>query len=362
MNGQYSVIRKQLAHTIKKVFDSQHFILGENVRLLEKKVAQKTGTRYAVALASGSDALYLSLLALGLGPGDEVITTPFTFFATAGSILRVGAKPVFADVEPATLNIDPVEIEKKITKKTKAIIPVHLFGLPCDMTAIGRLAKKYNLFVVEDAAQSFGALHKGRSTGSIGDVGCFSFYPTKNFGCAGDGGMAVTSSKALAIRISQLRDHGQKKKYHHIAAGINSRLDEIQAAVLLVKLPWIERWNVLRQSHAAEYNRKFEGLPLQIPRAEEGDGHIYHLYTILTSKRDSLMKVLISQGIHTGVYYPLPMHLQPCLRWLGYKKGDFPKSETASKQVLSLPMYAELDVYSRRRVAASVRKFFGEAS
>ena len=358
LEGQYRQVRPDLKRRIRRIFESHRFILGENSRELEAKVARYVGARFAVGLASGSDALYLSLMAMGIGAGDEVITTPFTFFASAGAIVRTGAKPVFADIDLQTFNINPAAAKKKITRKTRAILPVHLFGLPCEMDEIGRLVKKHKLFVVEDAAQSFGAEYHGRQTGSLGHAGCFSFYPTKNFGAAGDGGMVVTSSKSLALKIQRLRDHGQAKKYYHESVGLNSRLDEIQAAVLLTKLPWIEKWNRLRQTHAADYNKALKGLPLQTPRCPEGFRHVYHLYSILTEKRDSLAKALDRQGIGAGVYYPLPLHLQPCLRRLGYRKGDFPVSEEVSGKILSLPMYPELSADAKHAVIRALKNFF----
>src|SRR3989338_4530411 len=270
LSCQEKSVQSEINESLRHIFSSHKYILGEYTRELEKNVAKKIGTRFAVGVANGSDALYLSLAALGIGTGDEVITTPFTFFATAGSIVRAGAKPVFADIDPNTFNIDPGEIRKKITRKTKAILPVHLFGLPCEMNEITQIAKKHKLFVVEDAAQSFGAEYHGRQTGSMSDAGCFSFYPTKNLGGAGDGGMVVTSLKKVASKLRTLRDHGQTKKYHHEFSGINTRLDEIQAAVLLEKLPYIDRWNRQRRAHAAAYNRGLKGLPLQLPAQPKG--------------------------------------------------------------------------------------------
>ncbi|OGW83106.1 MAG: transcriptional regulator [Omnitrophica bacterium RIFCSPHIGHO2_02_FULL_51_18] len=358
LEGQYRQIRPGISKRIRRIFESHRFILGENVRKLEAAVAKKVGARYAIGVASGSDALYLSLVALGIGKGDEVITTPFTFFATAGAIARTGAKPVFADIDPETFNINPTKIRKRITRKTKAILPVHLFGLPCEMDEITQIAKKHKLFVVEDAAQSFGAEYRGRQTGSMGAAGCFSFYPTKNLGGAGDGGMVVTSLKKVASKLRTLRDHGQTKKYHHEFSGINSRLDEIQAAVLLEKLPYIDRWNRQRRAHAAAYNRGLKGLPLQLPAQPKGLDHVYHLYSILTKKRDPLLKALVSGGIGAGVYYPLPLHLQPCMRALGYRRGDFPHSESASEQIVALPMFPELKLQAVRKVVSAAKIFF----
>ena len=361
---QYRLIEKELKDAVHRVMDTQQFILKDHGSRLEEAVAQKLGVKFAIGVASGSDALFLALWALGIGPGDEVITTPFTFFATAGCISRIGAKPVFVDIDPATFNIDPSKIKAAINKKTKAILPVHLFGLASDMAAIQKIAKEHSLFVVEDAAQSFGAKYRGKETASMGEAGCLSFFPTKNFGGAGDGGMVTTSSESIAEKIRLLRVHGSKKKYYHEKIGINSRLDEIQAAVLLVKLKYIDGWNALRQKHAADYDRGLAGLPLKTPfvpgpaSGEREYSHIYHLYSVLTPRRDALVEFLTKKKIGTWVYYPLPLHLQPCYEFLGYKKGDFPVSEQTASQILALPMYPELAQDALDIVVQSVRNFF----
>lgn len=355
---QHSRIRGPLQKAVKKVFETQQFILKSEVSALEKKIAKKIGVKHAIGVASGSDALYLALLALGVGHGDEVITTPFTFFATAGSIVRTGAKPVFVDIHPESFNLDAALIERKISSRTKAIMPVHLFGLSCDMDAIMKIAKKHPLKVVEDAAQSFGATYGNCQTGSFGDAGCLSFFPTKNLGGAGDGGMVVTSSAALAERIKILRVHGSKQKYFHEVAGVNSRLDEIQAAVVGVKLKYLDRWNARRRAHAEYYTKAFQGLPIRTPVIPKGSTPIFHLYCILTKKRGALSAFLEKKGIGSGIYYPLPLHLQLCFKELGYKKGDFPESERVSREILSLPMYPELSKAALKRVALSVTEFF----
>ena len=352
------MIGREIQEAVNRVIDSQQFILKESVQKLEMEIADKTASRFAIGVASGSDALYLALAALGIGPGDEVITPAFTFFATAGSITRTGAKPVFADVDPETFNIDARQIASKITPRTKAILPVHLFGLPADMEAILRIAKAHSLFVIEDAAQSFGSTFKGKMTGAIGDAGGLSFFPTKNLGGAGDGGMVLTSSESLADKIKLLRVHGSRKKYHHDAIGINSRLDEIQAAVLRVKLKYIDRWNSLRERHAENYRKGLDGLPVKTPMAPEGYHHTYHLYSIRTEKRDALADFLGQRGIGTGVYYPIPLHLQPCYQFLGYQKGDLPHAERLSSRILSLPMFPELLDEDISYVCASIREFF----
>ena len=358
---QHRALRAELKNAIDEVMRSQQFVLHDKGRQLESEICAKIGTRFAVGVASGSDALYLALTGLGVGHDDEVITTPFTFFATAGSISRTGAKPVFVDVDKNTFNIDPSKIEGAITKKTKAIIPVHLFGLPCDMPVIRKIASKHSLFVIEDAAQSFGAKWNGKETGSMGDAGCLSFFPTKNLGGAGDGGMVVTSSEKLADTVRTLRPHGSRKKYHHEMVGINSRLDEIQAAVLLVKLKYIDRWNGLRQKHAALYDRGLAGLPVTTPACPKGATHIYHLYSVLTPERVRLAAFLKQRQIGSGVYYPLPLHLQPCYKQLGYHAGDLPVSERLSREVLSLPMYPELSSGAITKVIKTVKDFFAGA-
>ncbi len=360
LSFQQKSIQAELDTALRGIFHSQKFILGEYGSRLEEKIAAKIRSRYAVGVANGSDALYLALLALGVGPGDEVITTPFSFFATAGSISRTGAVPVFADIEPGTFNLDASKVEARMTKKTKAVLPVHLFGLPCDIDSLLAAARRRKIPVIEDAAQSFGASSRGRQTGSIGDIGCFSFYPTKNLGGAGDGGMMTTSSPELADKLKILRNHGSSQKYRHEVVGINSRLDEIQAAVILAKLKRIDGWNAARQKIAKRYEKGMKDLPLQLPEVPAGSSHIYHLYSVLTEKRDKLHEFLSAKGIGSGVYYPLPLHLQPCYRFLGYKSGDLPVCESAASSILSLPMFAEMTVRQTDRVIDSVREFFGK--
>lgn len=358
----FSSQRKRIGNEVKdavgRVIDSQLFILNQNVAHLESQVASKIGSKFAIGVASGSDALYLALWALGIGPGDEVIVPPFTFFATAGAVSRTGATPVFADVDLKTFNLDPSQFERRISPKTKAVIPVHLFGLPCDMEAIMRIAKKHAISVVEDAAQSFGAAYDGKETAAIGDAGCLSFFPTKNLGGAGDGGMVTTVSEELADKIKMLRVHGSKKKYVHDYIGINSRLDEIQAAVILTKLKYIDEWNASRQSLARHYNEGLKELPLQTPQISPKAVSTFHIYSILSDQRDALNAHLSKSGIGTGIYYPLPLHLQPCYASLGYKKGDFPVSESVASRILALPMYPELTTQSMDRVIQAIKAFY----
>lgn len=358
LSGQHRRLGAALKKAAGRVIDTQRFVLGDEGRAFEAEVARRAGARHAVGLASGTDALLLALQALGVGKGDEVVTTPFTFFATAGAVTRAGAKPVFADIDPGTYNLDPEKAAARVTRRTKAILPVHLYGLPCDMNAFTALGRDHGVAVIEDAAQALGSRYGRAAAGSMGDAGCFSFYPTKNLGGAGDGGMLVTSSSSVANAVRLLRDHGAKKKYFHDAVGMNSRLDEIQAAMLRVKIAELDRWNADRARHAADYDDGLRGLPLVLPSVPKGRTHIYHLYTVATPRRDALAKHLAKRGVGAAVYYPLPLHLQKCYRSLGYRKGDFPAAERASRTVLSLPMFPELTPAQKGHVIGAVREFF----
>jgi len=342
LKKQYLDIKEEIFAELNQIFESSRYILGTKVSELENKIRDYHGVNDAIGLASGTDALYLSMLSLGIGNGDEVITTPFTFFATAEAILYTGAKPVFVDIDPETFNIDASLIPQAITEKTRAILPVHLFGHPADMDSVMEIANKYNLKVIEDCAQSFGAALNGRKIGSYGDAGCFSFYPSKNLGAYGDGGMVILNDHAAAEKIRMLRNHGSSGGYKHEFAGYNSRLDEIQAGVLLVKFKRIEEYNSKRYQKAMLYNSLLEGV-VNTP-VEKGDvTHVYHQYTITSEKRDLIQECLKKEGIPSVVYYPIPLHLQKALSYLGYKENDFPVAEKAAKNVLSLPMYPELD-------------------
>ncbi len=344
LTRQNAKLEKELTEVILEVIRGGQFILGENVAKIEKEIADLCGVDYAIGVGNGSDALFLALLACGVGPGDEVITTPFTFFATAGSIAHTGAKPVFCDIDPGTFNIDPSKIEDVITERTKTILPVHLYGQAADMDPINSIAKKHNLYVIEDAAQAIGAKYKGRPVGSLGDVACFSFFPTKNLGAFGDGGMLTTNDPQLEARIRILRVHGAKKKYHHEILGCNSRLDALQAAILSVKVKYLGDWTEARRSLAEGYREKLRaaGDAIVQPAVMDGAYHVYHQYTIRVSHRDAVQEELKSRGIASTVYYPLPLHLQPVFKDLGYKLGDFPESEKAAREALSLPMFPEL--------------------
>jgi dTDP-4-amino-4,6-dideoxygalactose transaminase len=342
LKKQYLDIKDEIFAELNQIFESSRYILGTKVSELENKIRDYHGVSEAIGLASGTDALYLSMLSLGIGNGDEVITTPFTFFATAEAVIYAGAKPVFVDIDPKTFNIDASLIPQAITERTRAILPVHLFGHPADMDSITEIAKKYNLKVIEDCAQSFGAALNGKKTGSYGDSGCFSFYPSKNLGAYGDGGMIILNDHAAAEKIKMLRNHGSLGGYKHEFAGYNSRLDEIQAGVLLVKFKRIEEYNSKRRQKAMLYNSLLEGV-VKTPVEKGNVTHIYHQYTITSEKRDLIQECLKEQGISSVVYYPVPLHLQKALRHLGYKENDFPVAEKTAKNVLSLPMYPELD-------------------
>ncbi len=342
LKKQYYEIKDEIWSMLENILESSHYILGKKVLELEEKVRNYHGVKEAVSVASGTDALHLALKALGIKEGDEVITTPFTFFATVEAILYTGATPVFVDIQPDTFNIDVSYIEDKITPSTKAIIPVHMFGHPADMKEIMEIARKYGLIVVEDCAQSFGASLDGLKTGSFGNAGCFSFYPSKNLGAYGDGGMVILNDSDIANKIKKLRNHGSAGNYVHEFIGYNSRLDEIQAGVLLVKLEKIDEYNNKRRQKASLYNELLSDI-VTCPIEKEGAFHVYHQYTIRSSRRDLIQKALKENNISSVVYYPVPLHLQKALDFLGYKEGSFPIAEKISKEVLSLPIYPELD-------------------
>ncbi|MBI1976568.1 MAG: DegT/DnrJ/EryC1/StrS family aminotransferase [Candidatus Omnitrophica bacterium] len=359
MNLQRQAIRLEIERAVKEVLNSGQYVLGESVRRFEKEAAHFLGSRYAVGVASGTDAILLSLTALGVSRADEVITSPHTFFGTVGPVLHLGAKPVFVDIDPQTYNIAPQEIRKKISKKTKAILPVHLYGQCADIVAIKKISSEYGIPVVEDTAQAFGALREGKRAGTWGDLGAFSFYPTKNLGAYGDGGLICTNRRSLFERIRVLRVQGARRKYFHELAGYNSRLDSIQAAVLSVKLKYIDRWNEARREKAGFYQEKLKNIQqIILPYIAPKNVPIYHLYAIRAKKRDALAKSLAKQGVETGVYYPLPQHLQKALIGWGYQKGDFPEAERAAHETLTLPMFPELTRQQQERVIQSIREFY----
>jgi dTDP-4-amino-4,6-dideoxygalactose transaminase len=365
LKAQFATIREEVMQAVTRVMESQLFILGHEVRLFEEEIAAMLGAEHAIACASGTDALILSLLAAGVGPGDEVITTPFSFVATAGSIAWIGAKPVFVDIDPETFNIDPAKIAAAITPKTRAIMPVHLFGLSADLDPILSLAKAKNLIVVEDAAQAIGAKYRNRYVGTLGHFGCFSFFPSKNLGGAGDGGLIATQDAALAERLRLLRMHGSKTKYHHDILGTNSRLDALQAAVLRVKLRHLAGWTKGRQDRAQRYRELFAEAhllqqvklpPIPAPQYE----HVYNQFSIRCRERDALREFLRLAGIPSEIYYPRCLHLQPAFERLGYRAGQFPHAEAASEEVLAFPVFPELKDAHQAAIVAAIARFYGQ--
>ncbi|MEM8864272.1 MAG: DegT/DnrJ/EryC1/StrS family aminotransferase [Planctomycetota bacterium] len=367
INRQNEPLREQVLQAMTGVCDSGAFLFGPAVRDLEAAIADYCGVEHAVGCASGSDALLLAMMALGIGEGDEVILPSFTFFATAGSVSRLGAKPVFADLIPQTFNIDPADIERKITPATKAIMPVHLFGQGADMAAINALAEKHNLYVIEDAAQAIGAKIDGQRVGGLGTIGCFSFYPTKNLGGFGDGGMITTNDGEVADLLRVLCNHGQRPRYFHHYVGVNSRLDTLQAAVLGVKFKSLDSYAERRSRHANKYNDQFASLglgeQLGTPGVADGCESVWNQYTIRVreGRRDELQQSLADQKIGSAIYYPEPLHLQPCFADLGYQRGDLPHTEAAAAEVLSLPVFPELTVEEQDTVIASIADFCGAA-
>ncbi|HAB19645.1 MAG TPA: DegT/DnrJ/EryC1/StrS family aminotransferase [Verrucomicrobiota bacterium] len=352
--AQFTALRTEILAAVEAVLAGGHYILGPNVAALEEAVAAMCGARFAIGVNSGSDALTLALRALGIGPGDEVITSPFTYIAPAESIYQLGARIVFADIDPRYFTLNPTEVARRITSKTKAIIPVHLFGQAAPLDAL----KEFGLPLVEDTAQAIGAEYQGRPVGSQGTLGCLSFYPTKNLGAAGDGGMVLTNEAALAKTLRMLRVHGVERRYHHDLHGWNSRLDELQAAILRVKLPHLKAGNERRGVIAARYSSGLAGLPVELPETLPGSSHIYHVFAVLLDRRDELQAHLAAHGVSVLIYYPVPLHLQKCYSDYGWKPGDFPVAEQISQRILPLPMYPELTDSQVDYVIELIRKFF----
>ncbi|MCX7836125.1 MAG: DegT/DnrJ/EryC1/StrS family aminotransferase [bacterium] len=363
LKAQYQSIKQDIDTAVSKVFESQLFINGPEVKQCELAIASYCGTKYATGVSSGSDALVITLMAEQIGFGDEVIVPDYSFFATAGAVVRVGAKPVFVDILPDTYNIDPAKIESAITEKTKAIIPVHLFGQMADMDPILELAEKYHFLVIEDAAQSIGAEYKGCRAGSMGHYGCFSFFPSKNLGCAGDGGIVTTNDETRDELLKTYRNHGSKIKYHHIFVGGNFRLDSIHAAVVLAKLPYLDGWSEKRKSNAERYQKLIEQYHLlgngilSLPVIKESR-HIFNQYILRVERRDELVNYLKQRSIGCEVYYPYPFHLLECFQYLGYKEGDFPVSEQAAKETIAIPIYPELTDEQAEEVIRTIAEFY----
>ena len=354
LQAQYASIKGDIQDAVNRVFETGQFVLGEEVAAFESEFARYVGADQGIAVNTGTSALHLALLAAGIGPGDEVITVPFTFVATVAAIGYTGAHPVFVDIDPQSLTMDVAQLEAAITPRTKAVVPVHLYGQPADMDPLLAIARKHGLIVIEDACQAHGAEYNGRRVGSLGDLGCFSFYPGKNLGACGEGGMVVTSNPKYAETVRMLRDWGQSKKYHHVLRGYNYRMEGLQGAILRVKLRHLDEWTDQRRSRAAEYNRFLHGSdvlrPLEMPYAR----HVYHIYAVRTLDRLELQRTLQSHGVQTGIHYPIPVHLQEAYSDLGYVAGDFPHTERAANEVLSLPMYPELSNIQVEFVSAAV--------
>jgi dTDP-4-amino-4,6-dideoxygalactose transaminase len=364
LQAQYETIRDEVRTAVDRVFDSQQFVLGAEVGSLEEEIARYSQTKFAIGCASGSDAVLLALMSCGVGAGDEVITTPFSFFATAGAVARLGARPVFADIDERTFNLNPSLVEAALTERTKAIMPVHLYGQCAEMNPLIELSQSRGIPIIEDAAQAIGAEDRSRRAGSMGTIGCFSFYPSKNLGGAGDGGMLVTNDLDHGRRLHMLRVHGEETKYHHKVVGINSRLDSLQAAVLRVKLPHLDAWSTERQRKAQQYELMFvdAGLSeqIEVPFVRSNARHIFHQFVVRVrgGKRDGLREYLRECGVGTDVYYPVPLHLQECFAYLGYQEGDLPVGELAAKETLALPVYPELTDEQQDYVVSSIAKFF----
>jgi dTDP-4-amino-4,6-dideoxygalactose transaminase len=359
---QFEQIRDEVMHTVTNVLETQRFVLGPEVEQLETEISDYLGCRFAVSCASGTDALMLALMAAGVKSGDEVITTPFTFVATASAIVRAGATPVFADIDPQSYNLAPESVAQAITPRTRAIIPVHLFGLPAQMETIMDLAEGHGLIVIEDAAQAIGATHRGRKVGTIGAMGCFSFFPSKNLGGAGDGGIITTNNPDHADRLRLLRVHGSRQKYQYEILGTNSRLDALQAAILRVKLRHLNDWTERRRRNAARYRRLFADSRvannLMLPTEPDGIRHVYNQFTVSCAGRDHLREYLHREGIPSEIYYPYPLHLQPAFAYLGYKKGSLRNAEAAAREVLSLPIYPELTEDQQQIIVNAITRFF----
>jgi dTDP-4-amino-4,6-dideoxygalactose transaminase len=356
LKAQYAEIRKDVDDAVRRVMESQRFIGGPEVAGLEEEVARYSQCAHAVAVASGTDALLLAMRALGIGPGDEVVTSAYSFFASAGTIANNGATPVFVDIDPRSYNLDPHRLEAAFTARTKAVVAVSLYGQCCDLTAIKAICDKRRVWLIEDAAQSIGSEWEGRRSGSTCDFGTFSFFPSKNLGGAGDGGMVVTQNAEHADRVRLLREHGARPKYYHSIVGTNSRLDALQAAILRVKLRHLDRWSEARGRNAALYHQLFEGSRVGRPHRDARARHIYNQYVIRVPERDTLREALTERGIGTEVYYPVPLHLQKCFATLGCREGDMPNAEAAAKETLALPIYPELTEDQIRYIATSVRE------
>ena len=357
LKAQYLSIKEEIDEAIQRVLNKCNFIMGDEVKEFEEELASFCSAKYAVGVSSGTDALLLALKAINIQPGDEVITVPNTFIATTEAITMAGGKIKFVDIDEETFNIDTNKIESAITNKTRAILPVHLYGQPANMDPIIDVAKKYNLKVIEDAAQAHGAEYKNKRVGALGDIGIFSFYPGKNLGAYGDAGAVVTNDPDISNKIAMLRNHGRTKKYEHEYEGYNCRLDTLQAAILRVKLKYINSWNEARRNHASSYRKLLQNTDIILPTEQKDNKHIYHIFAVRVADRDNLLNKLKNEGIGAGIHYPIPLHLQPAYRYLGYKKGDFPITEKCAREIISLPMYPELNEVKIKKIAEAISKF-----
>jgi dTDP-4-amino-4,6-dideoxygalactose transaminase len=356
LKAQYRSIKNDIDRAVARVLDSTQFVLGPEVAAFEEEFAASCGAQHGVAVNSGTSALHLALLAAGVGPGDEVITVPFTFVATVAAIRYTGATPVFVDIDPVSFTMNPAAAAGAVTPRTKAILPVHLYGQPADVDALIDIARRHGLTLIEDAAQAHAAAYKGRRVGSLGDLACFSFYPGKNLGAYGEGGIVTTSDASHAKRLRMLRDWGQEQRYHHVIQGFNYRMEGLQGAILRVKLKHLEAWTEARRALAARYDAALAGAAVQTPVARADSRHVYHIYAVRTGDRAALQQRLLEEGIQTGLHYPVPVHLQSAHGDLGYTEGDFPHAERAAREVLSLPLYPELAVEQANQVAAAVQR------
>jgi dTDP-4-amino-4,6-dideoxygalactose transaminase len=358
LKAGFQAIKSDIMRAIEGVLEGMNLYIGPNCEAFEREFAAYCGTEYAIGVGSGTEAIHLALLSCGIGQGDEVITSPHTFFATAEAIVQTGARPVFADIDPETFTVDPNEITNKITERTKAIIPVHMYGQMADMGPIMEVAEKHGLTVIEDACQAHGAMYRDKKAGSFGSAGCFSFYFTKNLGGYGEGGIVTTNNPEIAGKVRIYRNHGHRSKYEHAVFGYNGRLDEIQAAILRIRLKYLDEYNVKRREIAQRYRSLLRDTPLNLPNESPARIHVYHLYVVRSQPRDALQEYLTAQGVGTGIHYKIPIHLQEPSRYFGYNTGDFPKCEKVCDEILSIPIYPELDVEVQNYVAEKIRAFY----
>jgi len=360
LKAQYVILQDEIAQAVQEVLDSTTYVLGPKVAAFEKDFAAYLGARHCIGVNSGTSALHLALLCAGVGPGDEVLTVPMTFIATSWAISYAGATPVYVDVDPTTYTMDPALVEARITPRTKAILPVHLYGQPADLGPLLEIGRRHGIPVIEDAAQAHGSAYQGRKGGTLGQCGCFSFYPGKNLGAYGEAGAIVTDDDGIAARLKALRDHAQEKRYHHNEIGFNYRMDALQGAVLGVKLKYLETWTNTRRALADRYLEMLEGLALDLPAEAPGRRHVWHLFVILHQERDRLQRALQARGVHTGLHYPIPLHLQKAYQHLGYREGDFPVAEQIGRECLTLPLFPEMTPVQQERVVEQINECFRE--